>query len=345
MLRYEHGGDVYGNPHIALDFSVNVNPLGMPDGVKRALVSHLEEYTRYPDPQCRALRAALAARYGLAPEQVLCGNGAADLIFRIAACLKPRRALAPAPTFSEYERAVRAFGGTMEMHPLSAENEFLLGEEFLASIAPGIELVFLCTPNNPTGLLIPFQRICHIVEACRARGTFVVLDECFLGFTEGASMAGMLQAYPNLIILSAFTKLYAMAGLRLGYLLTGDPNLCTRIAGFGAPWSVSGPAQAAGCAALAEVGWEERSRALIKKERAYLQAELAALGIRVFKSDANFLLLQCDAPLFALLRAQGILVRDCSNFIGLDTRFIRIGVKTHAENQMLINAITEVLHG
>ena len=158
-------------------------------------------------------------------------------------------------------------------------------------------------------------------------------------------MAGMLQAYPNLIILSAFTKLYAMAGLRLGYLLTGDPNLCTRIAGFGAPWSVSGPAQAAGCAALAEVGWEERSRALIKKERAYLQAELAALGIRVFKSDANFLLLQCDAPLFALLRARGILVRDCSNFIGLDTRFVRIGVKTHAENQMLINAITEVLHG
>ena len=183
MLRYEHGGDVYGNPHLALDFSVNVNPLGMPDGVKRALVSHLEEYTRYPDPQCRALRAALAARYGLAPEQVLCGTGAADLIFRIAACLKPRHALAPAPTFSEYERAVRAFGGTMEMHPLSAENEFILGEDFSASIAPGIELVFLCTPNNPTGLLIPFQRICHIVEACRAQGTFVVLDECFLGFT------------------------------------------------------------------------------------------------------------------------------------------------------------------
>ena len=140
-----------------------------------------------------------------------------------------------------------------------------------------------------------------------------MLDECFIGFTEGKSMAQELDNYPNLIILSAFTKLYAMAGLRLGYLLAGDAALLARIAAFGAPWSVSGPAQAAGRAALAEQGWEERTRRLIAAERGYLQKTLPAYGVDAIPSDANFLLLKCATPLYAPLRARGVLVRDCSN--------------------------------
>ena len=189
MLRYEHGGDVYGTADAALDFSVNVNPLGMPDGVKHALISHAAEYARYPDPKCRVLCAALADRHGLMPEQVLCGNGAADLIFRIAACFRPKRALVPAPAFSEYERAVTAFGGIMQEHLLSEANGFALTEEFLKDITPETGLVFLCTPNNPTGRLIDPDLIRNIADACRKNGAILVLDECFIGFTEGKSMA------------------------------------------------------------------------------------------------------------------------------------------------------------
>ena len=345
MLRYEHGGDVYGTADAALDFSVNVNPLGMPDGVKHALISHAAEYARYPDPKCRVLCAALADRHGLMPEQVLCGNGAADLIFRIAACFRPKRALVPAPAFSEYERAVTAFGGIMQEHLLSEANGFALTEEFLKDITPETGLVFLCTPNNPTGRLIDPDLIRNIADACRKNGAILVLDECFIGFTEGKSMAQELGNYPNLIILSAFTKLYAMAGLRLGYLLAGDAALLARIAAFGAPWSVSGPAQAAGRAALAERGWEERTRRLIAAERGYLQKTLPAYGVDAFPSDANFLLLKCATPLYAPLRARGVLVRDCSNFTGLDTRFIRVGVQTHENNQALVRAVSEVLNG
>lgn len=222
MLRYEHGGDVYGTADAALDFSVNVNPLGMPNGVKHALISHAAEYARYPDPKCRVLCAALADRHGLMPEQVLCGNGAADLIFRIAACFRPKRALVPAPAFSEYERAVTAFGGIMQEHLLSEANGFALTEEFLKDITPETGLVFLCTPNNPTGRLIDPDLIRNIADACRKNGAILVLDECFIGFTEGKSMAQELGNYPNLIILSAFTKLYAMAGLPVGISACGE---------------------------------------------------------------------------------------------------------------------------
>ena len=308
MLRYEHGGDVYGNADAALDFSVNVNPLGMPNGVKHALISHAAEYARYPDPKCRVLCAALADRHGLMPEQVLCGNGAADLIFRLVWAKKPRRA------------PVTAFGGIMQEHLLSEANGFALTEEFLKDITPETELVFLCTPNNPTGRLIDPDLIRNIAEACRKNGAILVLDECFIGFTEGKSMAQELDNYPNLIILSAFTKLYAMAGLRLGYLLAGR-------------------------AALAEQGWEERTRRLIAAERGYLQKTLPAYGVDAIPSDANFLLLKCATPLYAPLRARGVLVRDCSNFTGLDTRFIRVGVQTHENNQALVRAVSEVLNG
>lgn len=355
MLRYDHGGDIYGNGEIKLDFSVNTNPLGMPEGVKRAVISHAEDYARYPDPRCRALTAAIAAHHGLSPEMVLCGNGAADLIFRICACLRPERILLPAPAFSEYERAATTFGGTVWEYPFPEEYGFAFPEGFAEAItlgpggglpgANGFDLVFLCTPNNPTGRLIPRPEILRAAEACRESGAVLVLDECFIDFTEGDSMVPELQKHPNLLILRAFTKTYAMAGLRLGYLLSANAELLARIGGCGAAWSVSGPAQAAGLASLQETGWMERTRRLVKAERAFLMGALAEQGVYAYPSDANFLLLRCEKPLWEPLFRRGILVRDCANFTGLDARFIRIGIKIHRDNQVLISAVSEVLNG
>lgn len=345
MRRYEHGGDIYTNPEIRLDFSVNVNPLGMPEAAKRALFAAAEDFSRYPDPQCRALRRVLANKQGIAPEAILCGNGAADMIFRLCACLKPKKALTLAPTFSEYERPVKLFGGEMTEYRLKEENGFALTDGILSALMPDVELFFLCNPNNPTGRLAPFELLRRVAKACLKNGTLLMADECFIEFTDGPSMIAQLGEFPNLLILRAFTKFYALAGLRLGYLLCADTALLSRVAEFGAEWSVSAAAQAAGLGALQEDAWAERTRSLMQEEGAFMREKLAALGLTVFPSDANFLLLKSRMPLYEPLKTRGILVRDCSNFTGLGETFIRVGLKTREQNAALLCAVKEVLHG
>lgn len=345
MLRYEHGGDIYANAGIRLDFSVNTNPLGMPEAAKRALFDAADALSCYPDPQCRALRQALAQKHGVESGMILCGNGAADMIFRVCACVKAKRALTLAPTFSEYERPVKLFGCEILEYRLKEAEGFALTEDILGALTSDIELLFLCNPNNPTGRLASPELLCRIVKACAQNGTLLMVDECFIGFTDGRSMVPLLEEFPNLLILNAFTKLYALAGLRLGYLMCADMALLSRIATFGAHWSVSAAAQAAGLGALEEPAWAERTRSLIKAERTYMREALAALNLTVFPADANFLLVKSPAPLYELLKERGILVRNCANFTGLDERFIRIGLKTRKKNEALLRAIEEVIRG
>ena len=345
MQRYDHGGDIYTNPGIDIDFSANVNPLGMPPGMRSSLLKEVDTFGRYPDPSYQALAQALALHHQVPPEQVLCGNGAADLIFRTCACLRPPLALVTAPTFSEYERAVLAYGGQVRPYLLQEDNHFDITEDILSAITKDVRLVFLCSPNNPTGRLIDIDLLQRIANHCRKQGTYLMLDECFIDFTHAPSMDAFLSQHPNLLLLRAFTKMYAMAGLRLGYMLCSDAPLLKRIAAFGATWSVSAPAQVAGLAALKEIGWAERTRALIDAERTYLMAELAALPLRVFPGAANYLLLTSEQPLYQPLLARGILVRDCGNYTGLSSRYIRIGIRTRADNRRLVAALWEVLHG
>ncbi len=344
MRRYDHGGDIYGPEPVLLDFSVNVNPLGLPATARQALIRHLPDYERYPDPACRQLTQALARQHQLKPEQVLCGNGAADLLFRLAACLKPRRALTLAPAFSEYERSTALFGGEIREHRLLRENGFALTRAVLDELTPDLDMLFLCNPNNPTARLIEPGLLEEIAAACQQLGVYLVLDECFIDFTHGQTLIPRLGAYPRLLILRAFTKIYALAGLRLGYLLAADAGLLAKIAAFGPKWNVSVAAQIAGLACLEAPGWLEKSRELIDQERAFLARGLTELGLRVFPSDANFLLIQSDRPLLEPLKAQGILLRDCANFSGLDHSYLRIGLKTHEDNQALLSLIAEALH-
>jgi threonine-phosphate decarboxylase len=345
MRRYEHGGDIHADNGIFLDFSVNTNPLGMPESVKRAIIDHIPEYASYPDSSCRALRSALAARYGLEASMVLCGNGAAELIFVLCAGIKPRRAVTLAPAFSEYERSAALFGGKVYEHRLLEADGFALTESILEELAPGADMLFLCNPNNPTGRLTDPALLCKIAEVCRNNGTLLILDECFIDFTRGKSMLPQLKDYPNLLILQAFTKIYAMAGLRLGALYCADGRLLSRIADFSPAWNVSGVAQAAGITALKENDWIENTRRLVENERAFMTSALGGLGLTVYQSDSNFLLIKSERPLYMPLRARGILVRPCANFTGLDERHIRIGLKTHDENLALLRAVSEVLNG
>lgn len=345
MRRYDHGGDICGNANVTLDFSVNTHPLGMPEGVKRALAGRMADWERYPDPHCRALTAALAAYHGVEKNWVLCGNGATDLIFRICASLRPRRALALSPTFSEYERSVSLFGGKTLEVPLSEQDGFALTERILDALSPDMDMLFLCNPNNPTGRLADPALLRRIADKCGESGICLVLDECFIGFTDGESMIPLLKTHPHLMILRAFTKLFCLAGLRLGYLLCADTALLSEVGRFAQTWSVSVPAQTAGLAALGEHGWAEQTRQLVREARAFMTAALSPLGLDVLPSDANFLLVKSGTPLYQPLLQRGMLVRDCSNFSGLDEQYIRIGLKTRDKNEALLHALSEVLHG
>lgn len=342
MYGYEHGGDIYSNPGIRLDFSVNLNPLGMPEKVKEAIIAHIPDYGRYPDPACRELKAALGDRQGLSPDKILPGNGASELIFALCAALQPRRVLLPAPTFSEYQRAAQLFGGEINIHPLREEEGFSLTEEILAALTPDVEMLFLCNPNNPTGRLIPPMLLAEIAKHCRSRGILLVLDECFIDFTRGESLLPQMGAYPNLFILQAFTKLYTMAGLRLGMLYGADRESLAHIARHLPAWSVSAVAQAAGLAALEQKDWIETTKILVEEERDFMTAALSRPGLTIYAGEGNFLLLKSAKPLYEPLLKRGILVRCCENFSGLDKTYIRIGLKTHEENLALLRALEEV---
>lgn len=203
-------------------------------------------------------------------------------------------------------------------------------------------MVFLCNPNNPTGALAEPGTVEALLSACGQVGAVLVVDECFLPFTDGRSCQSRLRAYPNLMVLRAFTKLYAMAGLRLGYLMCADEDLAGRIGAWGQSWSVSAPAQVAGLAAVSEEGWPERTRRFLRMERPWMTDALGALGFFVYPSHSNFLLFQARPDLWDRAMARGVMLRPCSNFPGLDGSYFRIGLKKRVQNEMLLQVLKEI---
>lgn len=341
-----HGGDLYSRP-IHLDFSANTNPFGTPESVRRAVMESAALLNQYPDPYCRELVDALADFEGLPQEYILCGCGAAELIFSFCTAVKPKKALELAPTFSEYSAALETVGCRVERYPLTEENGFSLTEEFLEAVeCSDCEVIFLCNPNNPTGRMIEPDLLERIADRCHERGIRLFLDECFLDLSDQGrelSLKHRLQSQPGLFLLKAFTKSYGMAGLRLGYCLSADRELLTAMGCSVQPWNVSLPAQMAGVAALKELEFLNRTRMEIQTQRKWLEEQFAALGFYVCPAQANYLLLYHQLPMYDLLLEQGILVRDCSNYRGLEKGWFRVAVRREEENRILIDAIQAVL--
>ncbi len=350
-MKLIHGGDwagfetEYGKT--PLDFSASISPLGLPEGVRAAALRALEKADRYPDPLCRRLCAALSAYHGVPVSNIVCGSGASDLIYRLCHTLKPKSAAVFVPGFAEYARALRETACSVTEIPLASD--FRLTEEQLKQIPEDCELLFLCNPNNPTGLLTGRELLLPLLDFCREHGTILAVDECFLDFCEDAadySLVSVLAEYPELIVIRAFTKTYAMAGLRLGYVLCGSTALAEKLRASGQPWAVSAVAEEAGAAALCEENYVNQLRALIKTERQHMSTALEALGLRVVPGEANFLLFHCaDSGLAKELRERGVLIRDCASFAGLQKGWYRTAVRTEAENTVLLETIREVLHG
>lgn len=349
-MEYGHGGDIYApslKEKALLDFSVNLNPLGIPPKVKAVFGTLAEECEAYPDPFCRELKHALAKHEGIAEECILFGNGAADLIYRIAYGLRPKKVLLPAPTFSEYEAAAVQVGAEIAYHPLLEEDGFSLDKRFLDALRQHQpDMVFLCNPNNPTGRLIPKGLLMQIADYCQAHGAFLIVDECFLDMAAGGEACSMkteLSRYPQLLVLKAFTKFFAMAGLRLGYLFSGAETVRTRVESAGQPWSVSVPAQKCGLAALTDTAYIMETKRLLPELGKALYEQLSELPVKVYPSAANYFLLKTDrADLKERLLEKGILIRSCSNYRGLREGYFRVAVKSAEDNGQLMAALREI---
>lgn len=349
-MELVHGGDWAGYRaefgRDALDFSANVNPLGLPAGVAAAITAALPTADRYPDPLCRELREGLAGAEGVPADWILCGNGAADLIFRLVLALRPRRALLPTPTFAEYAAALETVDCEITRFFLDEADDFALTDAFVDAVDAGTDIVFLCQPNNPTGQVTPPAMVQKLLRRCTECGAVLVVDECFLDFLpdrDALTAKQYLHDAPNLIILKAFTKLYAMAGVRLGYALCGDAQLLDKMRASGQPWAVSSLAQAAGLAALDETAYADRVRQVIADERPKLAAGLRALGLYVVEGRANYLLFRASADFGGELRRHGAVVRSCANYPGLDGTWYRTAVRTAKENEQLLKIMREVL--
>lgn len=350
-----HGGDIFSlaqqlecKEEEILDFSVNINPLGLSPKVRACLIDHIDLAVRYPDPLCRQLVDALSRVHGLEQDKILCGNGAADLIFRFVYVCKPKRALVLAPTFAEYEEALKQVGCQVAYYLLKEKDHFKVQEDFLEQLTPDLDMIWLCNPNNPTGQVTSKNFLVKVLEKCEKLDIKVIVDECFMDFVKDAksySLINELEKFKCLTILKAFTKFYAMAGLRLGYGLFGDSELKKQLEKASQPWAVSGLAQLAGVVALEDEVYETQTRQVIEIERVYMQACLTALGFTCYPSCANYLLFQSPIPkLKEKLMEKGILIRHCGNYQGLTKDYYRIGIKTRKDNELLIHALKQIAH-
>lgn len=344
-----HGGDAAGFlaefGQLPLDFSANVSPLGLPNGVERAAIEALNVADQYPYPLCRELRIAIADKEKCYVNQIFCGNGAADVIFRLALALKPKKALLPAPTFAEYGLALAQVGCEIVHVPLKAEENFAITAEFVEKIDSSVDILFICQPNNPTGTVCEKSLLLRILERCQQTGTLLVVDACFMEFLdnfEDFSLESHLNS-GNLLILKAFTKLYAMAGLRLGYCLSNDEALLEKMAHAGQPWGVSCVAQKAGIQALKERDYVNLLLDFLRTEKVFLATKLDELGCRVFPPSANFICFQSVVELDKRLKEKGILIRSCANFMGMEPGYFRVAVRQRKDNVRLLEAMKEVL--
>ncbi|MGF6375629.1 threonine-phosphate decarboxylase [Clostridiales Family XIII bacterium PM5-7] len=342
MMKEVHGGNIYKFSHKIYDFSANLNPLGMPKEVKQAIVDHIDQYESYPDPFNRELISEISRFHHVPSDRICCGNGAADVIFRIGLGLKPKKALIVSPTFSEYEEAMDVAGCQVTHYLMKEENNFTITEEIFDYITDDIEMMFICNPNNPTGIPVDRSVMLNIAEACKKIGAILVIDECFSEFIEGEerfSVMDEITSLNNVIILKAFTKIYAMAGLRLGYCICGDVSVAEKINDTLQPWSVSTVASKAGVAALKLEGFIEQTKVYISENRRFLVEGLKRLGYDVYDTEANYIFFRSEQDLIAPLLQHDIMIRSCANYITLDEHYYRIAVRTREENEYLLQCL------
>lgn len=355
MNAPSHGGNIRklaetaGKPEgEILDFSANINPLGMPDWLRPLTSSSVSSLVHYPDPDCTDLVNAFATRYNVPASEVVVGNGSSELLHALPSVLGRENAIIPTPSYSDYERAALRSKMTITNIPITEANGFRLDFNRLEAAITGDDIIFIGQPNNPTGISCDPSIIRQ--AALNHPSSMFIIDEAFADFSENMSRM-MQQRPPNVVILVSLTKIFAIPGLRLGCAVA-DPAVAQKLRDWLPTWSVNTFAQAIGAAALRDTAYVANTVAFVKEQRASLMKSLAAIpAFTVYPGEANFLLVKInsgsiDAPALAeKLLASGIAIRVCTNFKGLDEKFLRIAVRTADENARLCNELSKILNG
>jgi len=352
-MTYRHGGNIkevankFGiEPSKILDFSANINPLGLSALAREAITGAIDSVVNYPDNRSFALSNALASYHGIAAENILVGNGATELIYLIPRAFKPKKALIIAPAFSEYERALKLAGCKADHFVLSEESGFTIDtSSLLAAMQKGYDMLWLATPSNPAGVLTPKKVILEIARKAADLGITLVVDEAFIDYSESSSIKNEIHNFDKLIVLRSMTKFFALAGLRIGYLF-GHDKIISRLKQYKDPWSLNSLGEAAALASISDKTYIEKSLTFVDYERTFLLSELQSIkGIKVYKPAANYIFMKLNDGMSAnllqekLIREHRILIRDCSNYEGLDQGFVRVAVRNREENERLIEGL------
>ncbi|MBC6142985.1 threonine-phosphate decarboxylase [Listeria seeligeri] len=353
-----HGGN-YGElakkqgltKEMVLDFSANINPLGVPASLKTKITENLDKLVEYPEPDYLALRARIASFHHLEISNVIPGNGATELIFGIAKVTKAQRVLLLAPTFAEYERAFCE--AEIIYAELSKENNFAAFEKVLETIKnePELSAVCLCNPNNPTGQLISQEEMREIADLCEKRNIYLIIDEAFMDFldaSEEISMINYLAEYEQLVIIRAFTKFFAIPGLRLGYLLTKNHFIAEQLLQIREPWSINAFADIAGQCLFDDESYIQQTYRWLSRERAFLYQGLQQFPeLTVYEPSVNYIFfhLEDNFDLRKALLQQKIFIRSCANYQGLSESYYRVAVKSRADNEQLLKALEVIFSG
>lgn len=342
-----HGGDIYSSK-IKYDFSVNVNPLGILRKVKNAIKKAIKNLVHYPDVNYGELKNVLSKKLSVDKNQLTFGNGASELISAFVRAAKTKNALLLAPSFSGYKHALDSIEAKINYFYLKEENDFEFTEKELQNfinMSKNYDTILIANPNNPNGNLIPLNIIKKIADFCESQNINLLIDECFVELTGKSDDFSFLpflqnQKYQKVTVLRAFTKTFAIPGIRLGYSVSSI-NMAQKIKNQLPEWNVSVVAEEAGLACLNQKKYLEKSQKLIECERKFLSQKLSELGFKVFPSDANYILFKSEkiTDLKNFLLQKKILIRDCSDYEGLEKGFYRIAVKKHNENKKLIQEL------
>lgn len=357
MQNNEHGGNIYRfieetnyKLEDIIDFSASINPLGLPEGVKKEIMESIKYLCYYPDSDSKRLKEEVARHLQIEPKYILCGNGSTELIYLTVRALKPKRILIPIPTFSEYERACNLNNGLhVVSYGLKKEKNFDLDPEDLISIltthypSQPFDMVFLCNPNNPTGRLIKKEDLLKIAEVAQDLRCYLFVDEAFIDFVPEESIAKEVINNPYLIVLRSMTKFYALSGLRIGYAVYHD-SIINIIKAHKEPWTMNILAQRAGVAALKDIEYKEQTFKVIEIGKKNLEEGFRSLRINYLPTSTNFYLIRHKSAqeIIAFLKSKGIMIRDCSNFKGLDSTYMRVAIRSEEQNKKLLKELTEI---
>ncbi len=359
-MQERHGGNIYKAikdyglwPDSILDFSANINPLGIPEELKDIIKSKVDSLKDYPDPECLSLREAISGYLNIGVDKIIPGNGASEIIFLLFEVMKLKKVLIPAPSFAEYTAAAERYGTLIDYFRLEEDEGFQLNvDRLIESTGEDVEAVMLCNPNNPTSTLISRESLVRLIEHMNKKGVYVIVDEAFIELTGAGnnnSVCDFIEKYNNLFIIRAFTKIFSIPGLRLGYGL-GSTEIIKRMWERKLPWSVNTFACSMGdVLANGREYFTRTSDWLIAEKKRFFEELSQLKELKVFEPQTNFILIKIlnenfnSAKLKDIMGSRGILIRDASNFKFLDERYIRVAIKDKESNRKLKDLLGTVL--